>query len=247
MTEMTPSVEPGVRIYAVGDVHGRADLLEALFDRIAVHAEETPPDVTPRLVMLGDYVDRGPDSRGVLDLLAGPPPAGMERICLKGNHEDFLLRFLDDPSIGPLWFANGGAATLRSYGLDPSTTGLEALSAGLAAALPAAHKAILAGLDLTHVSGDYMFVHAGVDPAVPLDRQRERTLLWIREPFLSHPGPLPRMVVHGHTISDRPDQQAHRIGIDTGAFATGRLTCLVLEGRDRLFLTAAGAPDPRYR
>lgn len=238
-----PRAADDSRVYAVGDVHGRADLLVRLFDQIAADIDQRAGDgLTPRLVMLGDYVDRGPDSRGVLDLLTGPPPvAGLARTFLKGNHEDMMLRALRDPDdagaagdgdLWPLWLANGGRETLASYGLGP-----EDGPGGLAAVLPPAHRRFLEGLELAYASGDYLFVHAGIRPGRPLERQDPQTLMWIREPFLSTPladGPL---VVHGHTIRDAPEVRRHRIGIDTGAYASGILTCLVVAGAERRFLS----------
>lgn len=234
-----PRTEDGVCVYAIGDIHGRLDLLRALLERIGAHARTLPAGVRPRLVLLGDYIDRGPDSRGVLDLLAAPPSEGFERVCLKGNHEDFLLDFLEHPGGGLVWLSNGGLETLASYGVPTTAAGpamLPALASALRAAMPLEHRRFLAELDLLHVCGDYLFVHAGLDPRRPLHQQGAGTLLWIREPFLSSEADFGYTVVHGHSISYEPDVRRNRIGIDTGAFATGRLTCLVLHGEDRMFL-----------
>ncbi len=236
-----PEPEPGVCIYAIGDVHGRSDLLSALLDRIVAHSATLPDGVRRRLVFLGDYVDRGPDSRGVLDLLCRPPPPGFERVCLRGNHEDFLLDFLHKPTDSMLWLVNGGKETLQSYGIaEEAIPALRRsdLAAAFAALLPPAHRRFLEGLDLVHASGDYLFVHAGIDPDLPLHRQGPETLLWIREPFLSSKETFGgRVVVHGHTVSAEPQVRPHRIGIDTGAYASGRLTALVVFGQRREFLT----------
>lgn len=232
-----PRVPDGVRVYAVGDVHGRADLLDVLLARIAADARSLEAGTVPRLVMLGDYVDRGPDSRGVVDRLAGGAPLpAMDMVALKGNHEDMMLRVLyqDAPDLVSMWTANGGIETLRSYGIDGLPP--EQVAATLHAVLPRAHRRFLDGLDLFHVCGDYLFVHAGIEPGVPLERQTALSMMWIREPFLSSIAVPDRVVVHGHTIHAAPDERPNRIGIDTGAYASDVLTCLVLEGPMRRYL-----------
>lgn len=233
--------EPGVCLYAVGDIHGRADLLAALMPRIVNHAAGLPQGVRRRLVFLGDYIDRGADSRGVIDQLVQPPPEGFERVCLAGNHEEFLLGFLRDPAQAPLWLHNGGLETLESYGIG-ATEALALrpahLAAAFAALLPPTHLRFLESLELLHVSGEVVFVHAGIDPARALHHQGRETLLWVREPFLSAEDACGgRLVVHGHTVTPRPQVRRHRVGIDTGAYASGRLTALALHGRDRTFLS----------
>jgi diadenosine tetraphosphatase ApaH/serine/threonine PP2A family protein phosphatase len=235
-----PRVPPGRRVYVVGDIHGRHDLLVVLHRLIAEDAA-TAGSATQALVYLGDYIDRGPGSSAVIDRLLGDPLPGFETVFLKGNHEDMLLGFLDGPSDAN-WLLNGGAATLASYGIEPgqrwfATHELDTLRQRLVAALPAAHARFLRSLRLTHVEGDYFFVHAGVQPERPLDDQDAHDLLWIRGAFLERTGDLEKCVVHGHTIQLTPDIAPNRIGIDTGAFFTGRLTCLVLEGSGRRFLT----------
>lgn len=238
-----PQVPAGTRVYAVGDIHGRADLLDRLHARIAADAATAPVGCRLTLIYLGDYIDRGTESRGVLDRLVAGPPAGFDRVCLLGNHEQSALEFLDNPGIGPEWFQYGGAATLMSYGL---ASPLAATSSRLAAIrdefqhrLPASHLAFLRSLPTLFISGDYLFVHAGIDPGKPIESQTATDLLWMREPFLSSTARLSHMVVHGHTVTRQPEVRVNRIGIDTGAFATGRLTALVLEGMDRRFLATA--------
>jgi serine/threonine protein phosphatase 1 len=228
-----PELPAGRRIYAIGDVHGRADLLERLQQRIAADVELNPV-ADPLLICLGDYVDRGPDSAGVLDLLLREAPAGMKRIALMGNHEELMLRFLADESVAPVWFANGGDATLESYGIDPCES-YERARRQLVALLPARHRALLESLALSHSEGGYFFAHAGVKPGVALDRQRREDLLWIRSEFLRSDADHGKVVVHGHSITAEPEVRTNRIGIDTGAYASDRLTCLVLEGRERRF------------
>ncbi|MFZ5790213.1 MAG: metallophosphoesterase family protein [Pseudomonadota bacterium] len=226
---------PGRRIYAIGDIHGRADLLRRLQGLIEADLEAGPAR-DPLLILLGDYVDRGPDSAGVLDLLLAPAPARMARLALMGNHEELMLRFLADAATLPVWFVNGGDATLASYGIDPYEGVPDRLRDRLDRALPASHRALLEGLALCHDEGGYFFVHAGIKPGLPLDRQRREDMLWIRGEFLHSKADHGRVVVHGHSIVRRPDIRPNRIGIDTGAFASGHLTCLVLEGEERRFL-----------
>lgn len=230
---LIPHLPAGRRIYAIGDVHGRADLLGRMQRRIAADVELNPID-GPLLICLGDYVDRGPDSAGVLDLLLEEAPAGMERIALMGNHEELMLRFLIDESAAPVWFANGGDATLESYDIDPLDS-YERARRQLDRLLPHRHRALLESLVLSHSEGDYFFVHAGVKPGVALERQRREDLLWIRGEFLHSEADHGKVVVHGHSITAEPEIRSNRIGIDTGAYASGRLTCLVLEGRKRRF------------
>jgi serine/threonine protein phosphatase 1 len=242
-----PGVPPGTRVYALGDCHGCLAALRGL--RAAIVADSARADARgPRadrrvVVYLGDYIDRGPDSRGVVELLIGEPLAGFESVHLLGNHELFLLRFLDGEDDASVWMMNGGPATLRSYGLDargvgPRTGGdASRLRDALTAAVPAAHRAFLDGLALSHLEGDYFFVHAGVRPGVPLAAQEADDLLWIREPFLGSTADHGKVVVHGHSTTTEVTVRANRIGIDTGACYGGNLTALVLEGSRRRFLS----------
>ncbi len=228
------TLPPGLRVYAIGDVHGCADRLAALHGGIRADAEARPV-ARIQLVHLGDYVDRGPDSAGVLELLLGPPPvAGAGVVTLVGNHEAMMLdACAPDASAGALrfWLENGGAETLESYGADPADPGWPDH-------IPPEHLALLRRCPISHAAGDYLFVHAGVRPEVPLDRQDPFDLLWIREPFLSWRGRLGAVVVHGHTPTPVPAIRDHRIGIDTGACFGGDLTCLVLEADRMAFLMA---------
>jgi serine/threonine protein phosphatase 1 len=225
-----PEVPEGSRVYAVGDIHGKIELLRDL--HYMIHADAYRHQARRNvLVYLGDYIDRGEDSRAVLDLLIAAPLPGFSAVHLKGNHEDSMLRFLEDTGIGPAWLLYGGVATLL---IDPQ--GLRRAQRELSQRLPAAHQRFLEGLRLTHEEGDYLFAHAGVRPGVPLAEQASDDLLWIREEFLRSDEDFGRVVVHGHTIADMPDVKRNRIGIDTGAFASGHLTCLVLEGAEWSFL-----------
>jgi serine/threonine protein phosphatase 1 len=238
-----PRVPPGRRVYAIGDIHGRHDLLARLHQRIlddaakAAASEHAPDNV---VVYLGDYVDRGPGAREVIEMLIEAPLPGFGRVLLKGNHEDMMLGFLAGPA-NPLWLFNGGVATASSYGaLDlptmPNDRELEHLRQRLLACLPDRHLEFLTALKTLHVEGDYLFVHAGVRPGTALGDQQERDLMWIRGPFLSAEKDFGKRVVHGHTITTVPDVALNRIGIDTGAYYTGRLTCLVLEDDTLRFL-----------
>jgi serine/threonine protein phosphatase 1 len=237
-------VPAGTLAYAVGDIHGRADLLERLQAQIG--ADAAGRDAQRRLVVyLGDYVDRGPASAGVIDRLLTAPLEGFEAMHLLGNHERLLLDFLDDAAVGPFWFRNGGIPTMASYGVSvperiENSDQLETLRAQLAERLPRAHRAFLEGLQLMADCGDYCFVHAGVRPGVALAEQKEEDLLWIRGLFLETEAEYGKLIVHGHTIRAEPEFRPWRIGIDTGAFSSGRLTALVLDGdRQDLIQTAA--------
>jgi serine/threonine protein phosphatase 1 len=227
-----PSVPKGVRIYAVGDIHGRADLLERMLNRIDADLESNPVGI-PIQVFLGDYIDRGPASREVLDRLVARDRLPRS-VFLKGNHEAFLTNFLGNPPILEDWQRYGGLETLMSYGVIPTINANAAKQAQLAAALdqalPESHRRFIDNLKPSFTCGDFFFVHAGVRPGVPLTKQREEDLLWIRQDFLLYEEDFSKIIVHGHTPVPQPDIRPNRINIDTGAFATGQLTCLVLEG-----------------
>ena len=229
------AVPPGTRVYAVGDCHGGLEALRELREAIVADSASAdrigPPAQRRVVVYLGDYIDRGPDSRGVLDLLIGEPLVGFDTVHLLGNHETFMRGFLDGEDVASVWLMNGGVETLRSYGLDAP-----AQRVALSAAVPEAHRAFLDGLALSHVEGDYFFVHAGIRPGVPLEHQEENEMLWIRGPFLDSTANHGKVVVHGHSVAREPESRANRIGIDTGACYGGKLTALVLEGDRRRFL-----------
>lgn len=235
------AVPPATRLYAVGDIHGRVDLLRRMHQLIQDDVRGNPRG-RHVIVYLGDYIDRGADSAEVIDLLIKSPVPGCQSVHLLGNHEDSLLRFLDDPEVGPTWLYYGGIATLVAYDIDvgeyPWRNEIEMmrLQAELRRHLPVRHRLFLQGLPLSHGEGDYLFVHAGVRPGVPFDRQNREDLLWIRDEFLASPADHGKVVVHGHTIAPDPEVLPNRIGIDTGAYATGRLTCLVLDGAERSFM-----------
>jgi serine/threonine protein phosphatase 1 len=234
---LLPRAPPGSRIYAIGDIHGRLDLLRAITQLIHedAYAHQAPRNVA---IYLGDYVDRGDMSSAVIDWLLDQPLPGFESVHLLGNHEDSMLQFLTDARVGPPWLAYGGVATLRSYGVRPPSADrdLARVQDDLRDKLPERHVSFLRGLALQHVEGDYAFVHAGVRPGVALASQVPQDLLWIREEFLSSHADFGKIVVHGHTIVEEPEVRRNRIGIDTGAFASGTLTCLVLADDQWSFL-----------
>ena len=237
---ITARVPAGTRVYAIGDIHGRLDLLDRLHRMILDDVAKAPIE-RPVLIYLGDYVDRGLESRQVIDRLIGPPLAGFETVFLKGNHEELMLEFLETGESGPGWMICGGDATSYSYGvgIDSSLSAEDrdaALRDKLDAALPDDHRAFLETLSIFHREGDYIFVHAGLRPGIDLDQQVADDLLWIRMPFLSSEEDHGGVVVHGHSIENEPQIRNNRIGIDTGAFATGVLTCLVLDDDTRRFL-----------
>lgn len=232
---------PDSRAYAIGDVHGRLDLLVDLLPRIEADNARRGPART-YLVLLGDLVDRGPDSRGVIDLLASRPPAFARNIFLKGNHEEFFTRVLNgDDGVVQHWLTYGGTECAESYGLSSGwmlNADATQIRDRLIAEVPAAHKEFLDGLADTFRFGDYLFVHAGIRPGVELAKQASRDLRWIREGFLDDRSDHGVIVVHGHTIVERPEEHSNRIAVDTGAYRSGRLTAIGLEGTERWYLEA---------
>lgn len=243
-----PSVPAGLRVYAVGDVHGELRLLDVLLDRIAADiASAAPSGMRPLAVFLGDYVDRGHDSRGTLERLSSRPLGGVECRFLAGNHEQTMLDFLAKPETSGEWLRFGGAETLASYGIRVSAGGgpahFRVLRDRLAERLPDSHLRFLRALEPSVVVGDYLFVHAGIRPGRPLARQKTDDLLWIREPFLSSTRRHDKIVVHGHTVVEQPQMLPNRIGIDTGAYATGVLTALVLQDARRDIIQTGAQKD----
>lgn len=247
-------VPEGVRVYAIGDIHGRLDLLSALRAKIVDHGHDFPG--RRAIIYLGDYIDRGLDSRGVIELLSTEPMEGFEQVFLRGNHDDWLLHFLQDSAQGTGWLLNGGDATLYSYGVRSddgeskssrmSEEHLRQAQTQLRAAMPAHHVKYFNALELSHVEGGYFFVHAGVRPGRALEEQSPDDLIWIREDFLGSSADFGKVVVHGHSISYEPEMRPNRIGVDTGAYFSGALTSLVLEGEHRTLLQTGSDAEPLW-
>ncbi|USG61295.1 metallophosphoesterase [Sneathiella marina] len=226
--------------FVIGDIHGRNDLLLSVIERITTH--EYVPDYQKRhIVFLGDYVDRGKMSKEVIQTLIDLDLPEFNIVTLDGNHEASMRGFLENPVKGKRWLHYGGDATLRSYGIDVSLDDLTeadlvAKSAELEMALSPSHKKFLYGLTGHYSLGDFFFTHAGINPKRVLAEQSERDLLWIRSEFLTHDGLYEKVIVHGHSISAQPEFRDNRIGIDTGAFYSNDLTCLVLYGNSKKIL-----------
>src|SRR6266567_579712 len=231
-----PKLPDGLRIYAIGDIHGCARQLQDVFAAIDLHLSRAAP-ARALHVFLGDYIDRGPASRQTIDLLI-ERSRRHESIFLKGNHEAFLLEVLQDASRLEAWKEFGGFQTLMSYGLAPSINPsrdeqyelVQALQRGM----PEHHRHFFSNLRSSFLCGDFLFVHAGIRPGVPLPKQCEEDLLWIRNEFLQSEEDFGKFVVHGHTPVPKPDIRPNRINIDTGAYATGILTLLTIQG-ERMF------------
>ena len=233
-----PCLPEGIRVYAFGDIHGRSDLLKEMFTVIDADLARNPVH-RPIHVFLGDYVDRGPDSAGALDLLIDRGRR-FETVCLKGNHEAFMLEVLRDPVKLGEWRKFGGLSTLMAYGLQPSLNPdadeqVELIQT-LAKRMPGTHLRFLEGLLPSFLCGDFFFVHAGVRPGVPLKEQTEADMLWIRDEFLNSEENFGKFIVHGHTPVREPDIRPNRVNIDTGAYATGNLTLLTIQGDSMLVL-----------
>jgi diadenosine tetraphosphatase ApaH/serine/threonine PP2A family protein phosphatase len=227
------------RIYAIGDIHGCSDLLDRLVQAVARDLNEYPVEKA-LAVTLGDYVDRGPDSRGVLDrLISNPFPC--EYIPLKGNHESLFESFLSNPSVGEHWRRLGGLETLVSYRVPVRAlmigNDFEQAAQAFRCAVPPEHLQVIASLRLSLPLGRYFLCHAGVRPGIPLERQSEKDLLWIRDQFLQSRADFGSIVVHGHTPAEKPEVLPNRINVDTGAYMTSCLTCAVLDREPLRFLS----------
>ena len=230
----------GSRIYAIGDVHGCREQLDALLARIRTDAQDHEGDVS--LVFVGDLVDRGPDSAGVIDRLLRPFRFAEQVHAVMGNHEEAMLAVYDGVGDVKAWLSYGGIETLESYGIDRSeqfSPGFDA-AAKMHAAIPEAHIEFLRARPDSVQIGDYLFVHAGIRPGVPIDEQSPSDLRWIRNEFLASESDHGATVIHGHTIAPAPQSLSNRVGIDTGCYAGGPLTAVVLEGNERRFLQVEG-------
>ncbi|MEQ8412464.1 MAG: metallophosphoesterase family protein [Erythrobacter sp.] len=239
-----PRVPDGTRYYVIGDIHGRLDLFEAMIDAVEADIAEAGGKDDgaheSRIVLLGDLVDRGPDSRGVLAATREWQRQRNVRV-LAGNHEEMFLQAFEKPEILRHFLKHGGRETILSFGLSRkrfNTLDIDDLFAMLPGLVPQEERDYIASFEEMIVAGDYVFVHAGIDPSQPLEGQKRSDLLWIRDRFLDHEGPLEKVVVHGHTIFDRVMDCGNRIGIDTGAFRSGVLTALVLEADQRRIMQA---------
>ena len=244
-----PAGARGYRAYVVGDVHGRLDLLEDLLAKI--HAElQRRPSAKTLLVFVGDLIDRGPQSAQVVERLRNYKRPGIRPTFILGNHEEVLLRILKgEAQLITKWRWFGGSECLQSYGVDPDAlsrlTNEEALAV-VRRAIPAAHVEFLESFVDSCRFGDFLFVHAGIRPGVALDQQLQSDLRWIREPFLLDDTDHGFIVVHGHTISNRVEERPNRLGIDTGAYRTGILTALAIEGTQRWLLDTRPKPQAAY-
>jgi serine/threonine protein phosphatase 1 len=237
-----PSTEAGDRIYAIGDVHGRHDLLAELLERIEAHSAALPAPRNLHIIQLGDLIDRGPDSAKVLRYVQKVQQRTERFIVLQGNHEILMLRALaGETGLLRAWMRTGGRQTLESFGITPPERGADEAEAiaQIKRVLPAGLLDWLQRLPLTAQSGDYFFCHAGIRPGVSLKRQSRDDLLWIRDQFLEDTTPHPAVIVHGHTVTPEVDVRANRIGIDTGAYESGVLTALYLEGTRREFIATS--------
>lgn len=231
----------GSRAYAIGDVHGCLDQLETLLAAIEADDLSRPPAKT-FIVLLGDLVDRGPDSRGVLDLLSNYSPSWARPVFLMGNHEEFFLNVLDgDIDMVGNWLTYGGRECANSYGITDGwmlNASSQAIAQEMFRCVPRAHADFVRGFGDSFRFGDYLFVHAGIRPGVAVEDQSPRDMHWIREAFLEDRTDHGLIVVHGHTIVPEPEERPNRIGIDTGAYAGGQLTALGVDGTERWFLAA---------
>ena len=228
----------GERIYAIGDIHGCAHLLDAMRDLIRADLRARPADA--EIVYLGDYVDRGPDVAGTLERVVAPPQDLPPAVTLKGNHEHVLQEFLAGVDYSDSLQSFGGFETMRSYGVEPTAIPgrrwVDAARDSLKMNMPALHRALLDGLALSYDRPPYFFCHAGVQPGIPVEQQTEEALIWIRDAFLRSTADFGRIVVHGHTPVSQPDKRKNRINVDTRAYATGILSCAVLDVSSVRFL-----------
>ena len=236
--ETVETLKKNSRLYVIGDIHGRLDLLNKLIE--AIRRDVDKHGFESLIVTLGDYIDRGPNSRGVVERLLDNPFPG-RFVALKGNHEALLESFLDEPEIGSQWRHLGGLETLHSFGVPVKRLmvgqNYDEAAQQLRNALSQEHFRFFESLKLSLIVDQYFLCHAGVRPGIPLERQNPEDLLWIRDEFLNSRTDYGKIVVHGHTPTEAPEVLPNRINIDTGAFATGKLTCVVLDGNSHRFIS----------
>ena len=240
-------VPEGARVYAIGDIHGRRDLFELMIEAIEKDDRTSAPAETT-VILLGDLVDRGPDSAGVIQMARDWQQHRRVRI-IAGNHEEMFLSSFDDAETLRHFLRHGGRETVLSFGVTPEVLKIatfEEVQAIMRQNVPAETREFLENLENVIAIGDYLFVHAGIDPARAIEDQSVETLRWIREPFLSHTEPHGPVVVHGHSITKNVEDRGNRIGIDTGAYASGRLTALILEGTRRRYLETSRSEDGTF-
>lgn len=231
----------GMRLYAIGDIHGCHDLLAQMHERIdAEIARDRPADW--RIVHVGDYCDRGPDTKGVLDFLIERMAADPRVICLRGNHDEGFLSFIAGRPGAGLFINYGGETTAASYGVKSDFSNLARTREALIAAMPDSHVRFLSTLPHSMSFGDFFLCHAGIRPGIAMDKQDPQDLIWIRETFLDYPHLHPKVVVHGHTPAPQVEIMGNRVNVDTRAFASGRLSGLMVDGDRRAILEVSGQP-----
>jgi serine/threonine protein phosphatase 1 len=236
----TARVPDGARIYAIGDIHGRNDLLQSLLGQIDAD-DKARGSADTQIIFLGDLIDRGPDSAGVIDTTMTLSASGRKVRFLLGNHEEVFLTTCRTKDTKTLKFflKIGGDATLQSYPITRTeymALDYNELAERLATLVPEAHLAFLESFEDQIIIGDYAFVHAGIRPGIPLSEQKRKDMRWIKDAFTDHRGDLEKVIVYGHTIYDDIDERGSRIGIDTGAYISGKLSAIGLEGGDRWYL-----------
>lgn len=244
-------VPENCRVYAIGDIHGRVDLLQKIHDIILDDVVVVDSDIDLTVVYLGDYVDRGMHSREVIDLLIGEPLHGFKSVHLMGNHDKEMLDFLENLQLDASWLGLGGGATVYSYGVRvPRDVEVSKrfihIRDELRRHMPDSHLRFLKGLKASFSVGDYFFTHAAIDPGRALDNQKTEDLVWGNEKFLGYGDVFEKMVVHGHTVVDKPVVYENRICVDTGAYLSNALTCLVLEDNTYRFISTGGSGSKKH-